>query len=88
MSERTKRRAYLMVVDADDGSGIEFGVDWGLDEGEELPEDIEDLSRAQYTVWQIVRALKGIGDEAFAEETQRMSKERPTGIMMPSGGEG
>jgi len=82
--ENSKRTVYLMVKDIEGGeAGIDWGVDWGLRTGESLPADIEDLSLAQYTVWKLVRAIKGIGDKDFKTETEAYAKERPTGILMP-----
>jgi hypothetical protein len=36
------------------------GVDFGLEEGEELPTDVEELTEAQYTVFTMVQTLKGV----------------------------
>lgn len=85
----TQRRVHLMVRDIDasgDDAGVEWGVDWGLAEGEELPEDVEDLTMAQYTVWCFLRVLQGVGDEEAQAELKQQVTQRPSGLMMPRGG--
>jgi hypothetical protein len=51
----------------DDECALEWGVDFDLKEGEELPEDHEELSNAQFTVFQMMQTIKGTFDEAGAE---------------------
>lgn len=70
----------------DDNAGIEWAVDWGLEEGEELPSDVEELSDAQYTVWQFICVLRGVGDDAYKEELERAKSDRPSGILIPTKG--
>lgn len=77
------RTVYLMVRDApgqEDEASLEWGVDWDLDEGEELPEDHEELSDAQFTIFQFMQTLKGTFEEAGAEIIRG---EAPTGIVAP-----
>lgn len=76
---------YLMVKDIDGQIGIDWGVDWGLAEGEELPHDVEELSDAQYTVWQCIRAIRGVGDEGYLEELKRHQADKPSGLYVPTG---
>lgn len=83
------RVCYIMVRDVDlqdevDGVGIEWGVDMGLDEGETLPEDVEKLTEAQYTVFRFTRALQGMFNEVNKEELEKQSKDAPSGIIVPS----
>jgi hypothetical protein len=74
---------YLMVRDLDDQVGIEWGVDWGLEEDEGLPTDIEELSESQYVVWKFIKVLQGIGDADFAAEMEKQAKQNPSGLLMP-----
>jgi hypothetical protein len=69
-----------MIEDLPDGS-IQWGHDFGLAEGEELPENVDELSNAQYTLHQFLTTLRQIGDaelqakikaEAEAEERSRL----------------
>ena len=79
------RTCYIMIkdVNVDGDEGIEFGVNWGQDEGEQLPTDVEELSMAQYTTWQVVRVLRGLGADDDSEKLQEEASEVPTGILMP-----
>ena len=68
MTENTKklRTCYLMVRDVpgqEDEAALEWGVDFGLDEDEELTKDHEELTESQFTVFQFMQILKG----TFAE---------------------
>jgi hypothetical protein len=77
------RTVYLMVRDrpgADDEASLEWGVDWDLDEGEELPEDHEELSNAQFTIFQFMQTLKGTFEEAGAEVIRG---DAPSGFAVP-----
>ncbi len=64
----------------DDKTALEWGVDWDLDEGEELPEDHEALSDAQFTIFQFMQTLKGTFEEAGAEVIR---SDAPSGIVVP-----
>ena len=87
MTENTQNKnrvCYVMVRDvpAPEGdAGLEWGVDYGLEEGEELPKDIEDLTEAQYSVYMMIRALKGTFDEVSIEE---MRGEKGSGLIVPT----
>jgi len=77
------RTCYLMVRDApgqEDEASLEWGVEWDLDEGEELPVDHEELSNAQYTIFQFMQTLKGTFEEAGAEVIRG---EAPSGFAVP-----
>jgi hypothetical protein len=77
------RTVYLMVRDVpgqEDEAALEWGVDWDLDEGEELPVDHEGLSDAQFTIFQFMQTLKGTFEEAGAEVIRG---DAPTGIALP-----
>ena len=77
------RTCYLMVRDApgqEDEASLEWGVEWDLDEGEELPEDHEKLSDAQFTIFQLMQTLKGTFEEAGVEV---IKGEAPSGFAVP-----
>lgn len=63
-------RVYLMIEDlgTDEDAGITWSVDWGLAEGESLPEKVEDMTDSQYAAWQFVAVLRGM--ERGQEEQQ------------------
>lgn len=64
----------------EDQAALEWGVDWDLDEGEELPVDHEELSDAQFAVFQFMQHLKGTFEEAGAKVIRG---DAPTGIILP-----
>ena len=77
------RTCYLMVRDApgqEDEASLEWGVEWDLDEGEELPEDHEKLTDAQFTIFQLMQTLKGTFEEAGAEV---IVGDAPSGFAVP-----
>lgn len=74
---------YLMVRDieaGDDETALEWGVDFGLEEGEKLPEDHEELSEAQFVIFQMMQTLKGTFEESGAKI---MKGDAPSGLMVP-----
>ncbi len=76
---------YLMVRDIEgqeDEAALEWGVDFGLEEGEELPDDHEQLTEAQYTIFMMMQTLKGTFEEAGAEIVRG---EAPTHLIVPRG---
>lgn len=68
------------VPGQEDECALEWGIDWDLDEGEELPVDVEELSNAQFTLFQFMQTLKGTFEEAGAEVIRG---DAPTGIVLP-----
>lgn len=77
------RTCYLMVRDApgqEDEASLEWGVEWDLDDGEELPEDHEELSNAQYTIFQMMQILRGTFEDADA---QVLIGDAPSGFAVP-----
>jgi len=80
------KTCYVMVRDVEGQEvGLEWGVDYGLAEGEELPEDVEDLTEAQFTVYRFVRALQGVFDEMSKEDLAKELKDKPSGLIVPDG---
>lgn len=67
------------VTGAED-AGLEWGIDLGLKEGEEPPTDIEDLSEAQYTIYKMMRILKGSTEDENPEDTMG---EKGSGVVVP-----
>jgi len=79
------RTVYLMVKDAEgqeDEAALEWGVNWDLDEGEVLPTDVEELSEAQFTIFQMMQILRGTFEDAGAKVVMG---EAPSGIITPDG---
>jgi hypothetical protein len=79
MSDKT---CYLMVKDTP--GGLEYGVDFDLEEGELLPADIEELTEAQYTVYKFLTVLQGTFDEDKKTATEMEAKTSPTGLLVPN----
>lgn len=83
MSEKL-RVCYLMVKDipatGEGDIGLEFGVDYNLDEGEALPEDVEDLTEAQFTVFKMLQGLRGTFEEGSFTEVMG---EKGSGLIVP-----
>lgn len=77
------RTCYLMVRDIEgqgDDAALEWGVDFDLTEGEELPEDHEDLTNAQFAIFQFMQTLKGTFEEAGAKVIRG---DAPSGFAVP-----
>lgn len=77
------RTCYLMVKDvsAEEGeAAMEWGVDFDLKEGEELPADHEKLTEAQFTVFKMVQMLRGVFEN---EEVGHIMGEKASGIIVP-----
>ncbi len=77
------RTVYFMVKDAEgqeNEAALEWGVNWDLDEGEELPTDVEDLTEAQFTIYQMMMILKGTFEDAGAKV---IMGEKASGIVLP-----
>ena len=64
----------------DEEAALEWGVDWGLEEGEQLPEDHEDLSEAQYAIHCMMQTLKGVFD---ASDVAEIRGEKGSGLIVP-----
>lgn len=78
------RTCYLMVRDVsteDEEVALEWGVDFGLAEDEELPEDHEELTEAQYTVFQMMQTLKGTLEDA---EVGVLLGDEASGLIVPN----
>jgi hypothetical protein len=75
------RKCYLMIRDVP--GGLEFGVSYGLDEGEELPEDVEELTEAQYTTYKFLKVLQGTHDSDKKAEMEAQAREKPSGLVVP-----
>lgn len=61
-------------------AALEWGVDFNLAEGEELPEDVEQLTEAQYTIFMMAQTLKGTFTEAGAKV---IMGEKGSGLVVP-----
>lgn len=63
-------------------AALEWGVDFDLEDGEELPEDHEQLTEAQYTVFMMMQTLKGTFADA---EVGHIMGEQGSGVIVPDG---
>lgn len=84
MSQQKPRRVYLMIEDAPDLSGVTYAVDYGLEEGETLPEDIEQLTEAQYAIFKMARVLQSCADDEAAAELAGQSTDAPSKLLIPN----
>lgn len=79
------RTCYIMIKDVpgqEEGvAALEWGIDLNFHEGEEMPDDIEELTEAQYAVWQMVQTLKGVFADA---EIDDIRGEKGSGVVIPS----
>lgn len=86
MTENTQklRTCYLMVRDVpgqgEEEAALEWGVDFGLEEGEELPEDHEELTEAQYTIFMMMQTLKGTLNE---QDIEQLKGDEGSGLIVP-----
>ena len=65
---------------SDEEAALEWGVDWGLEEGEQLPEDHEDLTEAQYAIHMMLQTLKGVFEDSSVGEIRG---EKGSGLIVP-----
>ena len=63
-------------------AALEWGVDFGLEEGEELPKDVEDLTESQYTIFQYMKILEGTFADA---EVGMIIGDKGSGVIVPDG---
>jgi hypothetical protein len=75
---------YLMVKDVEGQDALEFGADFGLAEGEILPEDVEELTEAQYTVYKFLTVLRGTFDEDAKAAIEEQATDKPSGLIVPN----
>jgi hypothetical protein len=68
------------VPGQEDEAALEWGVDFGLEEGEELPSDVEELSEAQYTIYSYMQILKGTFADA---EVKTIMGDKGSGLVLP-----
>ena len=73
-----------MVKDVEGQDALEYGADFGLPEGELLPEDVEDLTEAQYTVYKFLTILRSTFEEEAREALKEQAKDKPSGIVLPN----
>ncbi len=78
------RTCYLMVRDiegqGEEEAALEWGVDFNLEEGEELPEDVEELTEAQYAVFKFMKTLQGVFEDS---EVNEIRGEKASGLIVP-----
>ena len=79
------RTCYLMVRDVpgqEHEAALEWGVDFNLEEGEELPADVENLTEAQYTIFMMMQTLQGTFADA---EVGTIMGDKGSGLVVPEG---
>jgi hypothetical protein len=69
------------VPGQEDEAAVEFGVSYGLEEGETLPTDVEELTEAQYSVFCMMQTLKGTLEDA---KPQDIKGEAGSGLIVPN----
>ena len=75
---------YLMIediVEGPDAGCVQWAVSWGLDPGEELPENVNDLTPAQECMRNFGDVLRSMFDAKYKMELQRDLAGR---IVVPS----
>lgn len=72
-------KCYLMLEDG--ANGLAFGAHWGCDP-KDLPEDVNELTEAQYTLHRFMAVLRGMSDLGEALANQREAKSK---IIVPEG---
>ena len=79
------KTCYIMVRDVEGQEvALEWGADYGLADDETLPDDVEELTEAQYTVYRFVRALQGVFDELSKEDLAKELENKPSGLIVPN----
>jgi len=73
-----------MVKDVEGQDALEYGADFGLPEGELLPEDVEDLTEAQYTVYKFLTILRSTFEDEARAALKEQVKDKPSGIVVPN----
>lgn len=63
-------------------AALEWGIDFNLEEGEELPADVEELTEAQYTIFQFMKVLEGTFKDA---EIKVIMGDQGSGLVLPEG---
>ena len=74
-------KCYVMIEDAP--GGLIYGADFGLEEGEELPEDVEELTEAQFTAHCFMATLRGTLDDQVMDSHKAEVKEGKPGLLVP-----
>ncbi len=84
MSEQKPRKCYLMIEDlentSDDDVQFQFAMFLGLDDGEEPPERVEDMTPAQEATWNMFNVLRSMVDQAHK---RKMQAEVDSQIVVP-----
>jgi hypothetical protein len=73
-----------MVKDVEGQDALEYGADFGLAEGEVLPEDVEELTEAQYTVYKFLTILRSTFEDEARAALKESAKDKPSGIVVPN----
>ena len=78
------RKCYLMIEDiegsTDQDVQFQFAFLLGLDEGEEPPQTVDDMSPAQEATWNMFNVLQGVVDQ---QKRQAMAAEVNSQLLVP-----
>lgn len=69
------------VPGQEDEAALEYGVDFGLEDGETLPTDVEELTEAQYTIYMMLQTLEGTFGEL---DVDAIKGEKGSGVIVPN----
>jgi len=72
-------RCYLMIEDNQE-TDIVFAPDFGLQEGETLPAETDQMTDAQYVTWTLVALLQGVQNRRRYGEIMREASKK---ILVP-----
>lgn len=76
-------KCYLMIEDTEDGR-IVWGADFGQPEGEALPENVDELSNAQYALHQFLTTLRQIGNPELQAKLKEETEKQESGLVIPT----
>ena len=78
------RKCYLMIEDiegtTDEDVQFQFAFLLGLDEGEEPPKTVEDMTPAQEATWNMFNVLQSVVDQ---QKRQAIAAEMKSQIVVP-----
>lgn len=68
------KKCYLMIEDIDEGVDagcVQWAIDWGLAPGEELPQEVGDLTPSQEAMRNFGDVLRTMFDARYKKDMQR-----------------
>lgn len=76
-------KCYLMIEDVDDGTDegqVQFAMNMGMADSNEMPATVDDMTPAQEAVWNFYNVLVGMFNRQHKVAMQREVQE---GVVMP-----